>query len=223
MPRSRTTTPPSQDSLLNAATQVFMEAGFSGARVDEIARRAKANKAMIYYHFGSKRGLYRAVLTRLFSPAVGEIERLSAEQRDPLERLRLLYTVMARQFAEQPALPHIMMREVLSGGRGMDREAARAIVVIVASVRSALEQGTASGAFRPLDPLLVHIGMLGPLVMYFASQHFRERLLPMSDVGLRQPTPEAMVAHLCDLLERGLSPDPPRAIATASSREKEPS
>jgi TetR/AcrR family transcriptional regulator len=220
---SRRTPPPSQDSLLNAATQVFMESGFAGARVDEIARRAKANKAMIYYHFRSKKGLYRAVLLRLFSATVAEIERLSAEEHDPLERLRALYTLMARLFAEQPALPHIMMREVLSGGRSMDREAARALAAIIASVRSALEQGTASGAFRPLDPLLVHIGMLGPLVLYFASRPFRERLLPLTDLGLRQPAPEALVAHLCDLLERGLTPHPPRETASVTSREKEPS
>ena len=41
-------------NLIESATEVFVEKGFSGARVDEIARRAKANKAMIYYHFGSK-------------------------------------------------------------------------------------------------------------------------------------------------------------------------
>jgi AcrR family transcriptional regulator len=221
---SRRTPLPSQDSLLNAATRVFMESGYAGARVDDIARRAKANKAMIYYHFGSKKGLYRAVLQRLFSATVEKIERLSAEEHDPLQRLRALYTLMARLFAEQPALPHIMMREVLSGGRGMDREAARALAAIIASVRSALEQGTASGAFRPLDPLLVHIGMLGPLVLYFASQPFRERLLPLTDLGLRQPAPEAVVAHLCDLLERGLSPHPPRGTGPATtSREKESS
>ena len=220
---SRQTLRPSQDSLLSAAIQVFMESGYSGARVDEIARRAKANKAMIYYHFGSKRGLYRAVLLRLFSTTVGEIERLSAEVHDPLERLRALYTLMARLFAEQPALPHIMMREVLSGGRNMDREAARALAAIIASVRSALEQGTASGAFRPLDPMLVHIGMLGPLILYFASRSFRDRLLPMTDLGLRAPAPEALVRHLCDLLERGLSLHPPRESAPAASGEKEPS
>jgi AcrR family transcriptional regulator len=214
---------PSQESLLGAAIEVFSESGFSGARVDEIARRAKANKAMIYYHFRSKKGLYRAVLMRLFSATVEEIERLSVEERDPLERLRALYALMARLFAEQPALPHIMMREILSGGRSMDREAARALAAIIASVRSALEQGAASGAFRRLDPLLVHIGMLAPLALYFASRSFRDRLLPMTDLGLRQPAPEAMVAHLCDLLERGLRPDAPRAAALASSREKEPS
>jgi TetR/AcrR family transcriptional regulator len=212
---------PSQDSLLHAATEAFKESGYSGARVDEIARRAKANKAMIYYHFKSKKGLYRAVLLRLFSTAVREIERLSAEQRDPRERLHALYALMARLFAEQPALPHIMMREVLSGGRNMDREAARVLAAIIAFVRSALEQGEASRSFRRLDPLLVHIGMLGPLVLYFASQPFRERLLPMTELGLRQPSPAALVAHLCDLLDRGLTPTPVPTAGRALSRLKE--
>ncbi|HJS56985.1 MAG TPA: helix-turn-helix domain-containing protein, partial [Vicinamibacteria bacterium] len=58
--------PSTVESLLEAATQVFMETGFAGARVDQIARQAQVNKAMIYYHFRSKRGLYQAVLGRLF-------------------------------------------------------------------------------------------------------------------------------------------------------------
>jgi AcrR family transcriptional regulator len=49
--------------ILRAALQEFSRKGISGGRVDAIARAAKANKQLIYYYFGSKRGLFRAVLT----------------------------------------------------------------------------------------------------------------------------------------------------------------
>ena len=62
-----------------------MEVGFSGARVEEIARRAQANKAMIYYHFGSKLGLYKAVLFRLFEGVLDEIKRLETVVDAPAE------------------------------------------------------------------------------------------------------------------------------------------
>ncbi len=45
---------PSKQLILDAATAVFAEKGFDGARVDEIARRAGVNKALIYYYFESK-------------------------------------------------------------------------------------------------------------------------------------------------------------------------
>src|SRR5688572_21546863 len=56
----------SRADILSAATREFSEKGLSGARVDSIAERTKINKRMIYYYFGSKEGLYRAVLERSY-------------------------------------------------------------------------------------------------------------------------------------------------------------
>ncbi|MCD6588326.1 MAG: helix-turn-helix transcriptional regulator, partial [Candidatus Fermentibacteraceae bacterium] len=50
-----------EKSILDAAAEEFAEKGFSGARVDEIARRAGINKAMLYYRIGDKEELYRRV------------------------------------------------------------------------------------------------------------------------------------------------------------------
>src|SRR5688500_20300005 len=70
----------SHAAILQAAALEFSERGFDAARVDRIATRARLNKAMIYYHFGSKDGLYLAVLRGVFSPA-GERARRSEERR----------------------------------------------------------------------------------------------------------------------------------------------
>lgn len=48
--------------ILAAAVAEFARAGFAGARVDGIARRAGVNKRMLYHYFGDKRALHRAVL-----------------------------------------------------------------------------------------------------------------------------------------------------------------
>jgi AcrR family transcriptional regulator len=48
--------------ILDAAMEVFAEAGYEGARVDEIARRAGINKAMVYYRIGDKKTLYQEVI-----------------------------------------------------------------------------------------------------------------------------------------------------------------
>lgn len=48
--------------ILEAALKEFSFRGFSGARVDAIAKRAGANKRMLYHYFGDKAGLFRAVL-----------------------------------------------------------------------------------------------------------------------------------------------------------------
>jgi TetR/AcrR family transcriptional regulator, upper aerobic nicotinate degradation pathway regulator len=55
-----------QDSILRAATRIFAKHGFSGGRVDQISKAAKSHDRMIYYYFGSKEGLYIAVLEDLY-------------------------------------------------------------------------------------------------------------------------------------------------------------
>lgn len=195
-------------SLLNAATEVFATHGFAGARVDNIARLAKVNKAMIYYHFGSKRGLYQAVLLRLFKGVLEEIERVVRNEADPRRRLILFYAGVARIFSERPALPRIMLREVLSGGAAFDAETAKTLAGILAFVARAIEDGVKQRVIRPAHPLIVHFSALAPLLLFFASQPFRAKVLPNAAPGVPMPTPEQMLEHLALMIERGLEPVP---------------
>ena len=48
--------------LLAAAVDEFVEKGFAGARVDTVAREAQVNKRMIYHYFGSKQGIWEAIV-----------------------------------------------------------------------------------------------------------------------------------------------------------------
>jgi len=199
----------SREPILESATQVFMEYGFSGARVDEIARRANANKAMIYYHFGSKQALYKAVLLRLFGDVLGEIQRLKSTDDPPDQKLRALYTRVVHHFDKKKALPHVILREILAGGTGMDAEASRTLGIILGFVSETLSEGVSKGLFRPVHPLLFHLTILAPLMVHFAGSSFRELLLPREMPGLPLPTNDDMLNHLLSVLDFVLAPKDP--------------
>ncbi len=198
----------SQETLLDAATQVFGKAGFSGARVEAIAERAGLNKAMIYYHFRSKRGLYQAVLLRLFQGLLDEAERVSLAVPDARMRLVAFYSGVARIFSERPALPALMLREIIGGGENMEAETARSLSGILGFVKKTVEAGVADRTIRPVHPLLVHVSMMAPLALFFASGDFRSRVLSKASAGERPPTPAEMLEHLALMIERGLEPTP---------------
>jgi TetR/AcrR family transcriptional regulator len=204
-------TPPdpiaSHTAILTAATEAFQDHGFAGARVDQIALRAKANKAMIYYHFGSKLGLYRAVLLHLFGDVLAEVERLRQSDAEPREKLHALYTEVAQHFARKPALPHIMLREILAGGKSMDSDVARTLVVIVSFVSETIQEGVRRGQFHKVHPLLLHMSVLAPLLVHSAGSAFRERVLAREVPGGAVPTSDDMLRHLLELLDRSLVPD----------------
>jgi len=216
MVKARDPVPSSRQKLLTAAIPVFAQAGFSGARVDEIARRARVNKAMIYYHFRTKRGLYQAVLLHLFSGVRSEMERIAREEPDPRRRLVAFYGRLARIFEAQPALPHIMLREVLAGGQHLYGEAAGFLGGLLDFIREALVTGAARGLMRPANPLLVHLTMVGPIALYFAGAPVRGRLLPSAAPRVEPPTLDDLLAHLETLIARGLQPDP--GVAGAARR-----
>ncbi|MEO1115998.1 MAG: TetR/AcrR family transcriptional regulator, partial [Pseudomonadota bacterium] len=76
--------------ILAVATSVFAEAGFSGARIDEIIRRTKTSKRMIYYYFGDKSGLYSKVLEAAYARLRKGEGQLDLQALPPLEALAKL-------------------------------------------------------------------------------------------------------------------------------------
>ena len=73
----------SRERLLKAATAEFAHKGLLGARVDVIARMAKINKQLIYYHFGDKQGLYLAVLEHVYEDIRVKERALNLADCDP--------------------------------------------------------------------------------------------------------------------------------------------
>jgi len=194
-----------REKLLKAATEVFVRRGFSGARVDAIAHLARANKAMIYYHFGDKQALYQAVLLRLMAPVHEHIDALAGE-RDPRRRLGAFYRGLLERFHAQPALPKLMIREVLAGGRHIEAETARAFARILGFVGATLKEGEAAGQFAPTNPLLFHLAVLSPALLLFAGSDFRERISSLGSGRLPAPDFEALLEHVEAAIERGLAP-----------------
>lgn len=68
--------------ILTAAMKEFSTHGLAGARVDEIARSAGVNKAMIYYHFASKEVLFRQLFQSEMSALHAEVNSL-LQHRNP--------------------------------------------------------------------------------------------------------------------------------------------
>ena len=199
-----------RQALIDAGTEIFARHGFDGAKVDRIARKARVNKAMINYHFGGKAGLYRAILLTLFSSTLERIGPLRASR----DRADILLRSFVREFSEivahSPVLPVMLLREVLSGGRHLDRETLPGFVAVFSVVREILERGIREGVFRPVDPLLTHLSLVGSLLFFFVTAPIRDRLISEGYVPVKTPDSDAYVRHVQDLMTRALAAEVPR-------------
>ena len=75
-------------ALLDAAAAEFAARGYAGANVDRIARAARVNKAMIYYHFRSKAALYREIIRDMFDAVGSRVRAVAAAETPPEDKIR---------------------------------------------------------------------------------------------------------------------------------------
>src|SRR5687768_18398507 len=93
-PQPRTNDPErTMANILAVATQEFADKGLSGARIDEIAAATRTSKRMIYYYFGSKEGLYIAVLEEAYRRIRSIEAELHLEDLPPEDALRKLVEI----------------------------------------------------------------------------------------------------------------------------------
>ena len=208
-----------REALLDAGTELFATHGFDGTTVDMIARRARANKAMISYYFGGKERLYEQILISTFSEVGSRIETLLEGSGSADEMLRAFAAMFGDLAARRPHFPAMMMREAISGGRHLSERVLPVFRDMFVKVRRIYEQGIEEGTFRPVDPVLTHLVVMGSLLFFFATEPMRARLIADGGLPVAQaPQPEAFIANLQEILVRGLAARPSPAAADGPAR-----
>lgn len=155
--------------IVAIATQHFAEKGYAGARVDEIAAATATSKRMIYYHFGSKDGLYRAVLTEAYR-GIRSAE-LEAELSDlpPLAALERLTALTFDYHFNHPELVRLVMDENIRGGPHVGEISEGHNEIVLPKTQALIDRGIADGSFRAgLDAVDLHM-TISALAFYFVS------------------------------------------------------
>jgi TetR/AcrR family transcriptional regulator len=201
-PRAREAT---REALMAAATELFAGFGYDGATVDAIAARARVNKAMINYHFAGKHGLYTEILRRDFGWALSQLDGLGREPLRADVKLSRFVAIFGALHKRRPGFSAMMLREAMSGGRELDASLVPDIKRIFGAVQAIVVQGVAEGTFREVDPLFMHHTVVGCLAFFFAAAPLRDRMIREGVVAVPPPDPDAFVAHVQELLARGLA------------------
>ena len=193
--------------LLEAAWTEFSAKGLGGARVDAIALRAGANKRMIYHYFGSKAGLYLAVLELAYDRIRGHERALAVEDVAPAEGIARLVAYNFAFCRDNPGFIHLLANENLHRARHLAKSAkVRAVnLPVIDTIGRLLARGEADGTFRPgVDPLDLYITIAALGYFYFSNIH---TLSVVFGRDLAQPeTTERRSALHVDLILRYLAP-----------------
>ncbi|HEU5196648.1 MAG TPA: hypothetical protein VFW70_18050, partial [Methylomirabilota bacterium] len=91
------------------------------------------------------------------------------------------------------------------GGTHLDSELIEQPARMLGAVQRIVARGVRDGEFRPVDPVLTHLSLVGSLVFFFATARFRERVLAARRPVVTTPDAASYVRHVQDLLTHGLA------------------
>jgi TetR/AcrR family transcriptional regulator len=203
-----------RDAILGAAKEIFARDGFSGARVDDIARQAGYNKALIFHYFDDKLGLYRALMLHtkqhLFARFEETFHHIFAGDGEhvTVERVRMLaseYLEMLFEFGtEHPQAVRILAWEAAEGWQTFASCAPTMPEGWSVKALALLERAQAAGIVRAeLDPRLLFTTLISLPLIHMASLPRFAAMFPDADF-----TSPVAIAHarqqITDLLLCGI-------------------
>ncbi len=197
-----------RQNILDAAGAVFAGKGYSGANVNEIVALAGTTKPMLYYHFGSKKNLFAAVLEAVYA-GMREIESApDLGNMPPADAMRRLVEVTFDYHADHPdwirliAVANIHEAEPILGSPTIAGQNA----AVVGILRDLLARGVRAGVFRSgIDPLHLHM-LMASFSFYRVSNRYTWRVIFERDTGAPDDAARQR-AMLVDAVLRFLAPD----------------
>ncbi|HVZ06417.1 TetR/AcrR family transcriptional regulator [Rhodopila sp.] len=164
----------SRRDILDIARAEFAEHGLSGARVDAIAQRTATTKRMIYYYFGSKEGLYSAVLQQAYAGIRAAEAALALDDLDPEKAMRRLidltfdYHDSHADFVRLVSIENIHQANYLKQLGTIGEVNAG----IIRSLENIVARGREAGVFRrAVDPVDLHMMISAPCFYRVSNRH----------------------------------------------------
>jgi TetR/AcrR family transcriptional regulator len=197
-------------SLLQSAIRLLSERGMGNVSLNDVAREAKLNPALVTYYFGSKDNLFQAVVEQVIGEWRTEILAVVPENAGPEEALRLRARATMHFLRRYPYLTRLIIHQMMT----VKSKESRFFIENFARVnfeehRGILQNGIEEGAFRPVDPLFY-------FAHYIAMGDLYANLAPMMErLGGKAEDDdarfEAFVEAMIDMLIHGIGAKPKKS------------
>jgi len=161
-------------NILDVALKEFAEKGLDGARIDEIAAATQTSKRMIYYYFGSKEGLYLAVLEASYAAMRSTEAELHLDDLAPEVALRRLVEYTFDHHRSSEPYIRVVMAENMQRGHYMAQSQSiqQLNVPAISAIEALYARGLAAGVFRPgIDAIDLHATISALSFFNVANRH----------------------------------------------------
>lgn len=212
MVKQRRRTPDeARELILRAAAREFAALGYGGASTAQVARRAEVTQPLVHHYFGSKEGLWGAVLADLFERLGGALDRAAEAGKvsggeSTTQTLRLVRALI--HFSGQhPELSRLIRGESVAGGERFEAMFAGYLAPLIRRFETSAAGVVREGGLAAQDVQFAYFAVIGAATQLFAEPETARRAfgLEPTDAGVI----ERYADFVAELLTRGLL-GPPR-------------
>jgi TetR/AcrR family transcriptional regulator len=196
-----------RDQILDAAEDLFARKGLGPTTIKEIGAVAGQNPALLYYYFGSKEELYRAVLQRVMGGMLARGGAVFDSAPSPPEAIRALVEAQMEYILSHPRAPRLLVREMIDH----DARTAQAMLLQVAAglferLCGVIEQGQREGCFRrDVEPRFAAISTIAQVVYFTIARPAIGLFFREGTRGVPEATAHQFGRHAGEFAVRALS------------------
>ncbi len=193
-----------RQTLLQSAVKLLNERGPGNVSLNDVARDAALNPALVKYYFGSKEHLFEAVIEQIVGEWRAEILAAMPEDAPPEEMLRRRARATMYFLRGYPSLMRLIRRQIMTERSKESRYFIENFMRInFEEQRKILQRGIAEGAFRPVDPVLFFTSYMSTGDLYTFARPILQNVF-----GLRESDDKLFarfVDHSVDMLLDGIA------------------
>jgi len=174
----------SKQLIITHAKALFSQKGYASTSMDELAERCELNKAMVFYYFKNKKGLYEAVMHEILVEIQQTIVEENKLHSTPKEELEGFIRTYAKFACEHSYLPSLLLKELSSSGAVVPEMLFASMRQLFSLFSDILRRGEEKGCFDNAIPMILYFMVLGTLNLMITTKPLRIKASQMEDIDV---------------------------------------
>ncbi|MFN0215979.1 MAG: TetR/AcrR family transcriptional regulator [Saprospiraceae bacterium] len=194
-----------EENILEAAREVFMQKGFAAARMCEIAKTANINQALLHYYFRKKDKLFGIIFEQESRKFHTDFLSILNSNQPFFDKLRQMVRIDIKKNAAAPFIPIFILNEMHSNPERLEQflGATQRHAELFGVFSRLVEEEKLAGRIRAVSPKQLFLTILGLTMFPFLAQPMMSRVLDIDKNGFDQLLVDR-IDYASDMLIRSL-------------------
>ena len=172
----------SKEKIITNAKILFSKKGFMATSMDELASMCDLNKAMVFYYFKNKQGLFEEVMKNVLEEIYKTIQRENTHYKKPIDELESFIRTYATFACSHPYLPALLLKELSDSGAVVSDNLFSNMRQLFELFSEILKRGEKKGCFKDVIPMILYFMIIGTLNLMITTKPLRIKAHDLSGV-----------------------------------------